>query len=117
MLGFMSTSLSQSIARTLDWAQIDQYPIKITWDKLPRKDEPRAPLLPWVFGYAPNYFKSRLHWWDNPHQSSSKPVWWDKPDKLVSGPMLPMTYDLTVYSSGFMRSAFQEIFSATRSLL
>ena len=79
----MTTSLSKSIARTLDWARIDQYPAEIVWDKLPQRDDPRVPLLPWTFGYAPNYFKTQLHWWDDPGKSSSKPAWWHNPNKLV----------------------------------
>ena len=87
MLGFMTSSLSKSIHRSLNWARIDKYPIEIVWDKLPSREEPRVPLLPWMFGYSPNYFKTQLHWWDYPHQSSSKPAWWDHPEKLVSSNM------------------------------
>lgn len=118
----MTTSLSKSIARALDWAQINQYPIRIIWDKLPKKDEPRVPLLPWVFGYAPNYFKTQLHWWDNPHQSSSKPAWWNKPDKLVSCcafsiALLLILLKLWLYEVRIPRSLLGDQVSALRDAL
>lgn len=83
MLGFMTTSLSKSIARVLNWARIDKYPIEIVWNNLPDKAQPRAPMLPWMFGYSPNYFKAQIHWWDRPEDRNPKPVWWSEPNKLL----------------------------------
>ncbi|KAK7696338.1 hypothetical protein QCA50_000992 [Cerrena zonata] len=79
MMGYMTTSLSQSISRILDWAQIDSYPVQILWEKLPDANHPRAPMFPWMFGQSSNYFKSQLHWWDDPDSEEHKPPWWNRP--------------------------------------
>lgn len=84
MMGFMTTNLSQVLVKKLDWARIDCYPVQILWDKLPAGDRPNVPMLPWMFGYSPNYLKAKLHWWEHPNSPHDKPGWWSSPDKEVS---------------------------------
>lgn len=83
MMGFMTTNLSKVIAERLAWARIDCHPITIEWDKLPTGDKPNVPMLPWMFGYSPNYLKAKTHWWDSPDVPYDKPPWWKSPDKEV----------------------------------
>lgn len=90
----MTTTLSQCIARVLDWVRLDKYPVEIVWDKLPDENHARAPMLPWMFGYSPNYLKAQLHWWDNPETPSDKPSWWHNPNKLVGSQSLNLSYSI-----------------------
>ena len=112
----MTSSLSKSINRTLNWARIDRYPVEIVWDMLPKRDEPRVPLLPWMFGYSPNYFKTQLHWWDYPNKSTSKPAWWDHPERLVGQTSAYSWSDANQRNSstGCMRFEFRDTYSANR---
>lgn len=110
MLGFMTTTLSRSIARILAWARIDKYPIEIVWAKLPAMDSPRAPMLPWMFGYSPNYFKSEIHWWDMPESDDNKPPWWSEPNKLVRNDYTSVKYVLIDRRYGSMKSVYRAVY-------